>query len=151
MHKNSSVEQSAMQELNSTPAFVSQIYADMRHSLRIVRQRLKRRLSLADKALLCRLTNPDQQELTVGRSYLQVRPDRLVLQDVLGQLAMLPFIQTGKTRLDLLDLAALRAGEPITCVVRHANGTQEIVQLDHTYSAAQIAWFRAGSALNLVI
>jgi aconitate hydratase len=34
-------------------------------------------------------------------------------------------------------------------VVDHADGTRETLLLRHSYSAPQIDWFRAGSALNL--
>ena len=33
--------------------------------------------------------------------------------------------------------------------VRHADGTTEMLALVHSFSAAQLEWFRAGSALNL--
>ncbi len=90
-----------MRDLNSTPAFVSEIYAGMRRKLDIIRRRLGRPLTLADKILLSHLENPEQQDLVAGKSYLQVRPDRLILQDALGQMAMLQFIQTRKKRIAL--------------------------------------------------
>ena len=53
-------------------------------------------------------------------------------------------------RISLTGLAQLAPGEAVTCVLSHADGTQERLLLDHTYSASQIEWFRAGSALNLM-
>jgi aconitate hydratase len=35
-------------------------------------------------------------------------------------------------------------------VLRHEDGSSEELSLRHSYSAAQLAWFRAGAALNLV-
>lgn len=35
-------------------------------------------------------------------------------------------------------------------LVRHADGSVEELLLNHTFNANQIAWFRAGSALNLI-
>ena len=78
-----------MTDLDSTPRFVSKVYETMNQNLRIVRKKLDRPLTLADKILLSHLDNPENQEMIVGKSYLQVRPDRVVLQDVLGQFAML--------------------------------------------------------------
>src|SRR5215469_69045 len=70
------------------------VYDRMERTLRVVRRRLGRPLTLADKVLLGHLDDPDTQEMEPGRSYLLLRPDRVVLQDVLGQTAMLQFMQT---------------------------------------------------------
>jgi aconitate hydratase len=70
----------------------------MKQNLRVVREKLDRPLTLADKILLSHLDDPANQEMIAGKSYLQVRPDRVVLQDVLGQSAMLQFMQTGRDK-----------------------------------------------------
>ena len=49
---------------------------------------------MADKLLLSHLDDPANQEMGPGRSYLLTRPDRVILQDVLGQTVMLQFMQT---------------------------------------------------------
>lgn len=51
---------------------------------------------------------------------------------------------------DLLDipLENFRSGEPLTMVIRHVDGSNESISLNHTYSEGQIEWFLAGSALN---
>ena len=59
-----------------------------------MRRRLNRPLTLADKVLLGHLDDPENQEMVPGESYLNVRPDRVILQDVLGQTGMLQFMQT---------------------------------------------------------
>jgi aconitate hydratase len=51
-------------------------------------------------------------------------------------------------RLSLLGLRELAAGEPVKCRLVHSDGTEEILELKHSYSERQLAWFRAGSALN---
>lgn len=38
--------------------------------------------------------------------------------------------------------------QPLKCVIKHPNGTQETILLNHTFNETQIEWFRAGSALN---
>jgi aconitate hydratase len=53
-------------------------------------------------------------------------------------------------RVSLVDLAQLAPGKPVECRLSHADGTAETLLLEHSYSAAQLEWFRAGSALNLV-
>ena len=35
-------------------------------------------------------------------------------------------------------------------IVKHADGTKDTLLLNHTYNAAQVEWFKAGSALNLM-
>lgn len=87
-----------MINLDSTPAFVANVYQTMSKNLQIVRQKLGRPLTLADKILLGHLDNPEEQEMIPGKSYLNVRPDRVILQDVLGQSAMLQFMMTGRKK-----------------------------------------------------
>ena len=53
-------------------------------------------------------------------------------------------------RISLLGLAALAPGRPGRVRLDHADGTHETLELRHSYSAAQLDWFRAGSALNLI-
>ncbi len=53
-------------------------------------------------------------------------------------------------RISLLALEGLAPGRPVECTVRHADGTTESLSLDHSYTARQLDWFRAGSALNLL-
>src|ERR1700742_4632457 len=73
------------------------IYKTMEQKLKVVRERLAGRpLGLADKILFGHLDDPQGQELTRGESYLALRPDRVVFQDVLGQTGMLQFMQTGR-------------------------------------------------------
>ena len=80
--------------LESTPEMASRIYATMQHNLNLARRRLGRPLTLADKLLLGHLDDPDTADIRPGTSYVLLRPDRVVLQDVLGQTAMLQFMQT---------------------------------------------------------
>ncbi len=87
-----------MASIDSTPDFVSAAYEKMERNLEVVRGRLGRPLGLADKVLLSHLEDPEGQELVSGSSYLNLRPDRVVLQDVLGQTVMLQFMQTRRER-----------------------------------------------------
>ena len=52
-------------------------------------------------------------------------------------------------RVSLTGLDELAPGVPVACTVQHSDGTSETLQLDHSFGESQIAWFRAGSALNL--
>ena len=83
-----------MVTIESTPEFAAQTYEQMAERLQVIRQRLNRPLSLAEKVLLSHLDDPENQEIVPGETYIRVRPDRVILQDVLGQTAMLQFMQT---------------------------------------------------------
>ncbi|MGE5767968.1 MAG: aconitate hydratase, partial [Bacteroidota bacterium] len=53
-------------------------------------------------------------------------------------------------RVSLIDLQKLAPGKPVTCRLAHADGTVEELVLKHSFTAEQLAWFRAGSALNVM-
>src|SRR6516225_3854149 len=88
----------AMTAVESTADMAGRLYAKMRQNLAVVRRRLGRPLTLADKVLLGHLDDPEHQELEPGKSYLLVRPDRVVFQDVLGQTGLLQFMQTRREK-----------------------------------------------------
>ena len=52
--------------------------------------------------------------------------------------------------INFLDLDQFAPGKPLTLEFVHADGTKDEVMANHTYNDQQIAWFRAGSALNLI-
>jgi len=83
-----------MVTIESTPEMAAKVYETMERNLKTVRRRLGRPLTLADKVLLGHLDDPEKQEMVPGKSYLFLRPDRVVFQDVLGQTGMLQFMQT---------------------------------------------------------
>ncbi|RAI44638.1 aconitate hydratase [Rhodoplanes roseus] len=84
--------------IDPTRESVAALYAAMARRLAVVRGRLRRPLTLAEKVLYGHLDAPETQELDPGRAYLALRPDRVVFQDVLGQSGMLQFMQTGLDR-----------------------------------------------------
>ena len=83
-----------MAGIEPTPESVARVYATMKGNLDVVRRRLDRPLTLAEKVLLGHLDDAENQELSPGTSQLMLRPDRVALQDVLGQTVMLNFMQT---------------------------------------------------------
>ncbi|HWU37395.1 MAG TPA: aconitase family protein, partial [Candidatus Acidoferrum sp.] len=84
--------------IESTPEFVGSAYARMDRTLQVVRKNLGRPLGLAEKVLLAHLDDPSTTGMERGKTYVQLRPDRVILQDVLGQTGMLQFMQTRRTR-----------------------------------------------------
>ena len=87
-----------MPVIESTPEMAAAAYAVMSRNLETVRRRLGKPLTLADKLLMSHLDDADGQEMEPGRSYLLLNPDRVALQDVLGQTVMLQFMQTRRTK-----------------------------------------------------
>jgi aconitate hydratase len=53
-------------------------------------------------------------------------------------------------RIDFVALANLAPDRPVTMILHHADGSENEIQLDHTLTEDQIAWFVAGSALNRI-
>ena len=51
-------------------------------------------------------------------------------------------------RVSVTGLRELAPGSKLSLILRHADGTQETIEAEHTYNETQIAWFKAGSALN---
>jgi aconitate hydratase len=51
---------------------------------------------------------------------------------------------------DILGLSTFTAGQPLTLRLTHKDGTTVEFPVNHTYNTQQIAWFKAGSALNLI-
>ena len=53
-------------------------------------------------------------------------------------------------RVSLTALQDLAPGREVTAVLHHEDGSEESIRLRHTLNAEQVAWFQAGSALNLL-
>jgi aconitate hydratase len=54
---------------------------------------------------------------------------------------------------DVIDIVGLTTFAPnvqLTLVLNHADGTKEDIQVNHSYNAQQIEWFKAGGALNII-
>ena len=52
--------------------------------------------------------------------------------------------------IDILGLTEFAPGKPLRVVLHHADGTRDEFPVNHSYNEAQIEWFKAGSALNLI-
>lgn len=52
--------------------------------------------------------------------------------------------------INFLDLTSFAAGKPLQIEFVHQDGSRNIIQANHTYNEGQIAWYKAGSALNLI-
>jgi aconitate hydratase len=72
-----------------------------RANLEVIRDRLKRPLSLSEKILLGHLERPDTQYLARGEATLSLLPDRVAMQDATAQMAMLQFMQAGISKVQV--------------------------------------------------
>ncbi len=48
------------------------------------------------------------------------------------------------------DLNEFASGKQLTLEIEHADGSKNVIMLNHTYNAGQIEWYNEGSALNLI-
>merc|ERR1712012_871836 len=51
-------------------------------------------------------------------------------------------------KITLNDLVNFAPGRPVEATLKHSDGSQENIILNHTFNEQQITWFKAGSALN---
>jgi aconitate hydratase len=52
--------------------------------------------------------------------------------------------------ISIIGLKELSPGKPVTCILHHNYGTEEVLLLQHSYNGSQLEWFRSGSALNIL-
>jgi aconitate hydratase len=86
-----------MTSIESTPGLVKKVYETTRARLAVVRARLNRPLTFAEKIIFGHLDDP-KQGLDPGNAYLALRPDRVAMQDATAQMALLQFMLAGMDR-----------------------------------------------------
>ena len=89
----------------------------------------------------------------VVKSFARIHETNLKKQGMLGLTFANPSdydkVQEHDT-IDILGLDNFTPGNPLQIKLNHADGTSNIFDVNHTYNEAQIAWYKAGSALNLI-
>lgn len=86
-------------EIESTPELVSHVYKKAEENISKFRKMVNRPLTLTEKILIGHLEEiGDAKHLEPGKSYAFLRPDRVALQDVTGQMVILQFMQSGLKR-----------------------------------------------------
>lgn len=85
-----------MAQIETTPALVEKAYQKTQDNLKVIRERLGRPLTLAEKTVYGHLVDPQNQDLTRGESFLELSPDRVAMQDATAQMAVLQFMLAGK-------------------------------------------------------
>ena len=80
----------------STPIELIQgVYATLDERLEVGRRRMGGPLTLAEKILVNHLDHPEDAALERGVSYVDLRPDRVAMQDATAQMAWLQFMTAG--------------------------------------------------------
>ena len=80
----------------STPIeLINRVYGTLAERVAIGRSRLGRSLTLAEKILVNHLDDPETSGLERGVSYVDLRPDRVAMQDATAQMAWLQFMTAG--------------------------------------------------------
>ncbi|HEX2441776.1 MAG TPA: aconitase family protein, partial [Methylomirabilota bacterium] len=85
------------------------------------------------------------------RSFARIHETNLKKQGVLPLTFQDPadYEKLGQNdRVTISGLYTLEPGKPVTLKIKHPDGRTEDLQVRHTMTREQIAWFRAGSALN---
>src|SRR5437016_11730326 len=85
--------------IETTPELVSKVYKRLEENITKYRKMVNRPLTLTEKLLIGHLDNiQTTKNLEPGESYVYLRPDRVALQDVTGQMVILQFMQSGLKR-----------------------------------------------------
>ena len=82
-------------EIDTTPELVSGVYSKLEKNIEKYRNVVGRPLTLSEKILAGHLEQIPETSLDDGKNYVFLRPDRVALQDVTGQMVMLQFMQAG--------------------------------------------------------
>ena len=51
---------------------------------------------------------------------------------------------------NFLDIDEFAPGKPLSIEIEHQDGSKDLIKANHSYNESQIAWFKEGSALNLI-
>jgi aconitate hydratase len=92
--------------VETTPEMVSNVYEKSRKNITIYKEKTNQKaLTLSEKILIGHLYDIEKddqiQNFERGKSYVFLRPDRVALQDVTGQMTLLQFMQSGLKRTTL--------------------------------------------------
>lgn len=89
----------------------------------------------------------------IGRSFARIHETNLKKQGVLALTFADPADYDKILEDDRLSISGLKdmaAGKQLKCTILHSDGRTEEIMLNHSYNTAQIEWFKAGSALNIL-
>ena len=80
-------------KIDTTPKLVSNVYEKLKENISKYRDVVGRPLTLTEKILSGHLHQMTDKPFDGGKDYVFLKPDRVALQDVTGQMVMLQFMQ----------------------------------------------------------
>ena len=80
---------------NTPIELINGVYGQLAERVATGRKRLGRPLTFAEKVLVNHLRDPETGGLERGRSYTDLDPDRVAMQDATAQMALLQFMTAG--------------------------------------------------------
>ncbi|MFN7143161.1 MAG: aconitate hydratase, partial [Myxococcota bacterium] len=107
----------------STLSAAQTLYATFPARHAIARRRLGRAITLAEKILFAHLADPEKAEFVRGKSFLDLNPDRVAMQDATAQMALLQFMLAGK------ETTAVPSTVHCDHLIRARNGAAEDMQV----------------------
>ena len=90
-------------ETDTTPKLVNAVYLKLKENIAKYRNVCGRPLTLTEKILSGHFAEINEKKFTGGKDYVSLRPDRVALQDVTGQMVMLQFMQAGLDRQSIFN------------------------------------------------
>src|SRR5512140_1311255 len=75
---------------------IRKLYASFAERFALMRKRLGRDLTLAEKILFAHLDHAETADVERGKGWIDLRPDRVAMQDATAQMALLQFMQAGR-------------------------------------------------------
>ena len=86
----------------------------------------------------------------LAKSFARIHETNLKKQGVLALTFAVPADYARVRAGDTIDVlcADIAPGRPVPVVLHHADGSEDRIEARHSYTPQQLAWFRAGSALN---
>jgi aconitate hydratase len=132
---------------------IRKLYSTFSERLALMRKRVGRDLTLAEKILFTHLDKPESADVERGKSYIDLRPDRVGMQDATAQMALLQFMQAGRKKVavpttihcDHLIRARIGAGADMQVALNENNEVYQFLK-----SAAQkygIGFWNPGSGI----
>ena len=138
---------------NTPVEVIDSVYGRLPERVDTGRRRLGRPLTLSEKILFNHLAQPDSQPLQRGRSYAELYPDRVAMQDATAQMALLQFMTAGLPEVavpttvhcDHLIQARVGAGPDMTAALE---ANEEVYEFLRTVSGKYgIGFWKPGSGI----
>lgn len=142
-----------MAQIETTLGMVKDVYKKTRERIEVVKKRLGRPMTLAEKTVYGHLKDPQGQDLTRGSSFLELWPDRVAMQDATAQMALLQFTLAGKDESAVPATVhcdhLIRAEEGLEPdMITAMNENKEVYDfLESTSSRYNIGFWKAGAGI----